>query len=105
MKAGIIVTGSGTILCLTSADSLEDPAFVKALGEKGINKYIVFEVPEEIVKTRYGQHYAVTMTDLKQFDIVRIVDVDGQRIFRNFDLASLGAPAFHDETEAMRRAA
>jgi hypothetical protein len=44
MKAGIIITGSGTILFLTSAESLEAPDFVKALRAKGIDKYIAFEI-------------------------------------------------------------
>jgi len=47
MKAGIIITGSGSILALTSTDYFEHPDFVDALMEKGIDKYIVFEVPEE----------------------------------------------------------
>lgn len=105
MKAGIIITGSGSILVLTSADSLENPDFVRALGEKGIFKYIAFEVSEEAVRNRYGQHYIVTMGDRKQFDELRIVDVDGQRIFMNFDLASLNGPILHDEMDSMRRAA
>ncbi|MGC8492880.1 MAG: hypothetical protein ACP5SH_14205 [Syntrophobacteraceae bacterium] len=105
MKAGIIITGSGTILVLTSADSLEAPDFVRSLAEKGISKFIAFEVPEEAVRNRYGQHYSVTLGDLKQYDMLRIVDVDGQRIFKNFDLSSLKGPIFHDEVEMMRHAA
>ena len=96
MKAGIIFTGSGSILAITSVDYFEHPDFVEALRGKGIDKYILFEVPEDLVKTRYGQHYFVTMADLKQSDILRIVDVDGQRIFRNFDLEALSGPIFHE---------
>lgn len=105
MKAGIIITGSGSILVLTSADSLENADFVRALGEKGINKYIAFEVSEEAVKNRYGRHYIVTMGDLKQFDMLRIVDVDGQRIFRNFDFSGLSGPVLHDDMETIKQAA
>ena len=105
MKAGIMITGSGSILFLTSAAGFEDPEFVKALGEKGINKYIAFEFAEETVKNRYGQHYFVTMADMRQSDILRIVDVDGQRIFKNFDLGSLSGPVLHEGPEAIRRAA
>jgi hypothetical protein len=73
--------------------------------EKGIDKYMVFEVAEDLVKSRYGQHYYVTMADRKQSDILRIVDVDGQQIFRNFDLKSLGSPIFYEEPAAVLRAA
>lgn len=93
------------MLFLTSAESLEASNFVKALGEKGIDKYIAFEVGEEMVRNRYGQHYSVTMADRKQTDLLRIVDVDGQRIFRNFDLKSLSGPILHEGPEAIRRAA
>jgi hypothetical protein len=105
MKAALIITGSGSILALTSSDNLDHPDFLEALREKGINKFIMFEVPEDIVKTRYGQHYLVTMADRKQSDILRIVDVDGQRIFTNFDLYVLKGPIFHQEPEVMYKAA
>ncbi len=105
MKAGIIITGSGSILILTSLDSLENPDLVSALNQKGINKYIAFEVPEDLVKNQYGQHYSITLADRTQRDVIRVVDVDGQRIFRNFDLTSLSAPIFHDEAIPMRKAA
>jgi hypothetical protein len=105
MKAGIIITGSGSMLALTSGDSFEDPVFVGALMEKGINKYIAFEVPEDLVKSRYGQHYFVTLADRRQSDVLRIIDVDGQRIFRNFDLNALTRPVCHEETAVIQRAA
>jgi hypothetical protein len=105
MKTGIILTGSGTILFSTSSDNFEDPEFVNALRQKGIDKYIAFEVPEEKLRKMYGQHYVITMADRKQFDLLRIVDVDGQRIFMNFDLAALSGPVLHDGHEQMRRAA
>jgi len=105
MKAGMIITGSGSILALTSSDSFESSAFVDAVKEKGIDKYIVFEVPEALVKSRYGQHYYVTMADRKQSDLLRVVDVDGQRIFRNFDLKSLGNAIFYEEPAAVLRTA
>ncbi len=105
MKAGIIITGSGSMLALTSCDSFEDQCFVSALKSKMINKYIASEVPVDIVKKRYGQHYSVAMTDRLQSDALRIVDVDGDRIFRNFDMKSLSTPICHEEPEVTQRAA
>ncbi len=105
MKAALIITGSGSILALTSYDHLEDPDLLEALKEKGITKYIMFEVPVDIVKDRYGRHYQVTVADRKQSDVLRILDVDGQRIFRNFDLQVLSGPIFHQEPEFMYKAA
>jgi hypothetical protein len=40
MKAGIVFTGTGPILILTSCDSLEHPDLVARLCEKGISKYV-----------------------------------------------------------------
>lgn len=105
MKAGIIITGSGSMLALTSSDSFEDSAVVDALMEKGIGKYIASEVPEDLVKSRYGQHYAITLADRRQLDILRVIDVDGQRIFRNFDLKALSRPVCHEERAVITKAA
>ena len=83
----------------------EDPDFLDALKAKGIDKYIVFEVPEDLVKNQYGQHYLISMSDRKQSDVLRIVDVDGQRIFRNFDLRALSGPIMHEEPAILQKAA
>jgi len=40
MKAGIVFTGTGPILILTTYETFEDPKIVEKLGAKGINKYI-----------------------------------------------------------------
>lgn len=96
MKAGIFFTGSGPILLLTSYDSLVDPNLVKKLVTKGIKKYIVYEVKEDSVKEKYGNHYNVIMGDLRQEDDLRVLDYDGHHIFNTFDLKEIGAPIFHD---------
>ncbi len=90
---------------MTACDSFEDPNFVKALSQKGINKYVQFEVPVDMVKRQYGQHYSVIMADRKQTDLLRVIDVDGQRIFRNFPLNAFGSPLYHEEPATERKAA
>ena len=35
------------------------------------------------------------LADRRQLDILRVIDVDGQRIFRNFDLKALSRPVCH----------
>ncbi len=66
MKAGIVFTGTGPILILTTYESFEDPKLVDKMATKGIRKYIASDLPLEIVKKRYGNHYDVVMGDLKQ---------------------------------------
>jgi hypothetical protein len=97
MKAGIIIDGAGSILILSSCESFEDQQLVEALRGKGITKYIAFEVPVDLVKKNYGQHFAVTLSDRQQTDILRVVDVDGKRIFNNFPLQILSRPLCHEE--------
>ena len=96
MKAGIFFTGTGPILILTSYNNLEDPNLVEKLATKGIKKYIAYEVPEDLVKDKYGKHYNVIMGDLKQTDDLRVLDYDGHHVFYNFSLNEIGEPVYHE---------
>ena len=96
MKAGIFFTGTGPILILTTYASLDDPKLSDKLTQKGIKKYIAYEVSEELVKQRYGQHFNVILGDLKQNDDLRVLDYDGHHVFYNFSLNEIGQPVFHE---------
>lgn len=98
MNAGIFFTGSGPILLLTTYASLNDPNLARKLETKGIKKFIAYQVPENTVKEKYGNHYHAILEDLKQADDLRILDYDGHHIFKNFSLTKLGPPVYHDET-------
>ena len=96
MKAGIIFTGTGPILILTTYESFEDPKFVEKLDVKGIKKFIASELPLEKVKAKYGNHYSVVMGDLRQTDDLRVLDYNGYNVFYNFSLKELGKPVYHE---------
>lgn len=96
MKAGIFFTGTGPILILTSYKSLNDPNLAEKLSLKGIKKYIAYEIPEDLVMQRYGQHFNVILGDLKQTDDLRVLDYDGHHVFYNFSLNEIGEPIYHD---------
>ncbi|MGD1986296.1 MAG: hypothetical protein PVH74_04020 [Desulfobacterales bacterium] len=96
MKAGILFTGTGPILILTTYAALDDPKLIDKLTQKGIKKYIAYEVPEELVKQRYGQHFKVILGDLKQTDDLRVLDYDGHHVFYNFSLDEIGQPVFYE---------
>ena len=96
MKAGIFFTGTGPILILTTYASLDDSKLIEKLTQKGIKKYIAYEVPEELVKQRYGQHFNVIMGDLKQTDDLRVLDYDGHHVFYNFSLNEIGQPVYYE---------
>ncbi len=96
MKAGIFFTGTGPILLLTSYERLNDPNLIEKLAVKGIKKYIAYEVDEDKVKEKYGQHYNVILGDLKQSDDLRVLDYDGHHVFYNFSVSELGEPVRHE---------
>ena len=96
MKAGIFFTGTGPILLLTSYGELNDSTLVGKLSDKGIKKYIAYEVPENLVKEKYGKQFDVILGDLKQSDDLRVLDYDGHHVFYNFSLSDLGTPVFHE---------
>ena len=96
MKAGIFFTGTGPILILTTYESLNESRLVDKLAQKGIKKFIAYEVPEELVKQRYGKHFNVILGDLKQTDDLRVLDYDGHHVFYSFSLNEIGKPLCHE---------
>ncbi|HOV98357.1 MAG TPA: hypothetical protein PK595_02155 [Bacteroidota bacterium] len=96
MKAGIVFTGTGPILFLTSYNSFSDPALIHKLKSKGIKKFIAFEIPVERVREKYGTHFETTLVDLKQEDDLRVVDYDGHHILLEFSWKDLSNPFYYE---------
>ena len=96
MKAGILFTGTGPILILTSYDSLKEPPLIEKLISKGIKKFIGYEVSLEDVKEKYGLHYKTVMGDLHQSDDLRVLDFDGHHVFYSFSFSELGEPIYYE---------
>ena len=96
MKAAVLFTGSGPIVILTSFDSFTNPVMLKKLAAKGIKKFLVFEIPLEIAKEKYGHHFDAVIDDLHQKDDCRVLDYDGHHILSKFSFAELGRPAFYE---------
>ncbi|MGD9123755.1 MAG: hypothetical protein PVG60_01620 [Desulfarculaceae bacterium] len=96
MKAGIIFTGTGPILVLTSYNSFDDPKFVEKLARKGIMKFIAQELDLELVRKRYGNQYEVILNDVKQEDDLRVLDYNGHNVFYNFSFNDMGPPLLHE---------
>ncbi len=97
MKAGVIFSGSGPILILTSYGSFTDPKFVEKLKTKGIQKFIAFEVPVEKTREKYGAHFPIIMGDLKQTDDLRVLDYNGHHVFNNFSFDEMGTPIQYEQ--------
>ena len=95
MKAGIIFGGSGPILILTTGDDLVGNKVSGWLANKGLTKYIAYEVDIELCKQRYGQHFDATLKDVKQQQDLRCLDYNGQRVFELFSFEEMGKPMYH----------
>lgn len=96
MKVGIIFTGTGPILVLTTYKSFEDPAFIEKLARKGIMKYMAYELPVETVRQRYGKQFDAIVTDVDQEDDIRVLDYNGHNVFYNFSFKELRPPVVHE---------
>ena len=94
MKAGIIFTGTGPILILTTYESFKDSKLISKLESKGISKYIAVEIPLESATKKYGNKYNVVMGDLKQSDDLRVLDYNGYNVFYNFSFSEMGKPIY-----------
>lgn len=103
MKAGIIFTGTGPILILTSYQTLDEPKLVEKLRAKGIQKFIASEVPVDKVKKAYGNHFNVIMGDLNQTDDLRVLDYNGHNVFYNFTFAEMGKFTYHEGPKEPRK--
>ena len=102
MKAGLLITGSGTLVYLTSHKKFMDESLIENFESKGIEKFIAYEVPIEEAKKRYGRHFDVVRTDLKETDDLRILDYEGCRAFRMFSFKELGKPMMYEKEKEER---
>ena len=92
MKAALIFSGTSPILILTTYPYLNDDRFIEKLGQKGINKFIAFEVSLDTAKARYGNRYDLILQDLGDSEDMRVLDYDGHTAFQNFSFEELGEP-------------
>ena len=96
MKAGLIFSGSGPIVILTSHEGLEDPALLERLARKGITKFIAFPVPVDVARAKYGAHFDIVCHNLHETDDLRVLDFDGRRAMELFPFDVLGEPIYHE---------
>ena len=84
-------SSSGPILVLTTYHFFAYPKLVEKLAERGITKFIAYEVPIEKVKKKYGKQLRIER-DSKVNGELRIIDCNEQRNFNNFSIKDLGEP-------------
>ena len=96
MRVFMLMAGSGPLVILTSHSSIQDPVVLEKLAAKGLDKFLSYEVPIELAKERYGGHFSIVANDLHESDDLRVLDYNGERAFRLFSLAELGAAIVHE---------
>ena len=103
MKAIMLLTGDGALVVLTSYGSPTDTGLLGKLEAKGIDKFIAHEIPLDLVKHRYGQHFTVVEHDLHESDDLRILDYSGGRAFKLFGFAELGPAIAYEQGQVVAR--
>jgi hypothetical protein len=96
MNAYMVMTGSGPIVVLTSHASILDADLVEKLADKGINKFMAYELPIGLVEQRYGAHFSIVKGDLRETDDLRVLDEDGDHAFKLFRFDELGPPRVYE---------
>jgi hypothetical protein len=97
MKAGLLITGSGALIYLTSHKEFMDKSLIDKFETKGISKFIAYEIPLEEAQKRYGMHFDVVVKDLHESDDLRILDYEGSRAFAMFSFRELGEPFTYEK--------
>jgi hypothetical protein len=96
MNVFFLFTGGGSLVILTSYSSVEDPALLRKLAAKGIEKFLAYQIPITLPKERYGTHFDIVSADLSESDDLRVLDFDGTRAFRLFRFHEMGSPIAYE---------
>ncbi|AHF02974.1 hypothetical protein MARPU_03120 [Marichromatium purpuratum 984] len=96
MKCAMLLTGNGPIVILTSYDSIENPKLLERLNNKGIPKFLAYEIPLELAEQRYGGHFRKVTNGFTETDDLRVLDHNGHRAFNLFSWDELGEPLAHE---------
>ncbi len=103
MKAYLLMTASGPLVVLSTLSALTDDVLIGKLHIKGVDKFMAYDLPLDQVEASYGGHFQAVVNDLHQTDDLRVLDVNGHRIFELFRLDALGHPFVHDPTGAQTK--
>lgn len=96
MKSFLLMTGSGPVVILTSYQFIDSEALLDALGLKGIDKFVAYEIPVDLARERYGGHFTAVINDWLESDALRVLDFNGDRAFRLFAFSELGEAYMHE---------
>jgi len=96
MRAYLVFTPTGLILLLTSCSCITEDSLLVALERMGIDKFIAYEVPVDLVHRSYGVPFEVVASDIERGKEMRVLDFNGTHIFDTFKLSDLGQPVAYE---------
>jgi hypothetical protein len=96
MKAYLLFTATGSLVILTSCDSIKNPEVLKELGSKGIHKFVAHEVPIELAESLYVQQFEDGCRNLHKNNRLYVLDNSGEHIFRNIEFDDLGPEIYYE---------
>jgi hypothetical protein len=90
MRSYLVLTENGPLLILTSTAQITEEKLLESLLNKGVDKFIAYEVPVERVHEFYGVPFEIIAADLESGKDLRVVDFDGPHIFDCLSFSELG---------------
>jgi len=90
MRSYLVLTGDGPLLVLSSHPCVTDETLLDSLRDRGIEKFIAYEVPIDRVHEFYGVPFEVIAADLEKRERMRVLDFDGPHIFDCLSMSDLG---------------
>ncbi len=100
MKAYMVITDSGPIVILTSHGSILDADVVESLQRKGLRNSLLTTIPIGLAEQRYGNHFSVGKGGLRETDDLRVLDEDGDHVFKLFRFDELGSSLVYEPSQA-----
>lgn len=96
MKALLLFTGGGPMVVLSSHAAPDDEVFLEKLKAKGVDQFMAWELPMGEVEAKYGTHFETVVHDLHETDDLRVLDVNGHRVFELFRIDALKDPFVYE---------
>lgn len=98
MNAFLVCTDSQPILVVASRAAVSGDRLADALADKGVTRFIAYEVSLDRLRDKYGVAFEVVESDIRAGAAVRVLDASGDRVFKKVHLSELEHPIRHDST-------
>ena len=96
MKVMLLLTAGGPMVIITSAEVSTDAGLIAELHDKGIDKFIAYDIPVELAQERYGSHFQAVAHDIHETEKLHVLDYSGHRAFKLFRFEDLGPPTRYE---------